>query len=273
MHSDGFTKLFSSILTSSIWSEDDRTRILWITILAITDQDGFCAASVPGLAAMARLSLPDTVGSLEKLESPDPYSRTRGSEGRRLQRIEGGWLVINHALYRDRERVEKRREYMKEVMRGRRVNGLLTGDNKMLTGVNDMLTGANASASASASLSSSDRGILKGARKGRPPRSRNPLMDALSEADGGPDGITPGAWGRIAKGLQEIRTASPDVTPEEIRRRIANYRTHMPGCACTSTALANHWAKCAVANTTAPTPTSTLPNTWHDPSNPRRNAF
>jgi len=136
MNNDGFTKLFSSIVTSSMWSEDDKTRILWITILAITDQDGFCSASVPGLAAVARLSVEQVQASLTKLESPDPFSRTTTNEGRRLKRVEGGWIVLNHGMYRDRERTEKRREYMKELMREKRMlaandaNKVLTGDNR-----------------------------------------------------------------------------------------------------------------------------------------------
>jgi len=144
MNNDGFTKLFSSIVTSSLWSEDDKTRILWITILAITDKDGFCGASLPGLAAMARLSIKDTEESVAKLEAPDQHSRSSNDEGRRLHKVEGGWLVINFAFYRDKERADKRREYMANLMREKRAND-----------ANNMLTGANPSASASSSSSAS----------------------------------------------------------------------------------------------------------------------
>lgn len=147
MNNDGFTKLFSSIVTSSLWSEDDKTRILWITILAITDKDGFCAASIPGLSAMARLPVKDVQDSLIKLEGPDTFSRTEAYEGRRLKKVEGGWLVINYRLYRDRERAERRREYMKELMKCKRSKDANTANN--------MLTGANLSASVSSSVSSS----------------------------------------------------------------------------------------------------------------------
>ena len=79
------------------------------------------------------------------------------------------------------------------------------------------------------------------------PRERNLVMDALSTADGGPEGIPDGKWRQIATALKEIRTANPEVTPEEIKRRIANYRTHFADCACTCTAVAKHWALCATA--------------------------
>lgn len=110
MQSDTFTKLFSSLITSSLWSEDNNTRILWITILALTNQDGFCEAAVPGLASMARLSIEDTRASLAKLEAPDPDSRSSAEGGRRLCKVEGGWVVVNFLAYRERGRAENRRE-------------------------------------------------------------------------------------------------------------------------------------------------------------------
>ena len=42
---NGFTKLFQSILTSSVWSEDNETRIVWITMLALADQNGSVSAT------------------------------------------------------------------------------------------------------------------------------------------------------------------------------------------------------------------------------------
>ena len=44
-----YTKLFSEIVTSTIWSEDDKTRILWITMLATSDQHGEVMAKLAGL--------------------------------------------------------------------------------------------------------------------------------------------------------------------------------------------------------------------------------
>jgi hypothetical protein len=166
MTGDGWTKLFSSILTSSIWSEDDKTRILWVTILACTDKDGFCQAAVPGLAAMARLTVEDTAVALAKLEGPDPYSRTQDHEGRRIEKVDGGWVVLNHGKYRDRDRIERRREYRAEYMREKRrkddgsvvtgVHNEVTDVHKVFTGVHKVVTGVNSSVSVYDSPSASD---------------------------------------------------------------------------------------------------------------------
>ncbi len=120
----GFTKLWNDIILSSIWREDDKTRIVWITLLAISDSEGFASCSIPGLAAAANVSVEDCRKSIEKLKSSDPDSRCREFEGRRIDEVEGGFLILNYMRYRNREARDdkKRREYMKNYMRKKRAN-------------------------------------------------------------------------------------------------------------------------------------------------------
>lgn len=56
--------------------------------------------SVPGLAHLARVSVDECEVALNKFMQPDPYSRTLTAEGRRIEKIDGGWLLINHSKYR-----------------------------------------------------------------------------------------------------------------------------------------------------------------------------
>lgn len=112
MSMSGYTKLFNSILASTIWRADDKTRIVWITLLAMSDKDGICEGSVPGLADMARVSLEDCEHALLELSSPDAYSRTSEHEGRRIEAVDGvGWRLLNHAKYRAKMSEDERREY------------------------------------------------------------------------------------------------------------------------------------------------------------------
>lgn len=96
-----YVKLFASILDSSIWSEDHATVRLWITMLAMADEHGIVHASLSGLANRARLSITECTAALEVLMSPDPESRTEAFEGRRLERIAGGWVLLNYTAYRE----------------------------------------------------------------------------------------------------------------------------------------------------------------------------
>jgi hypothetical protein len=96
----GFTKLFGSIVTSTIWRESNETRIVWVTMLAISDRLGYVAASVPGLASLANVSIEECISALSKLQSPDPWSRTKDQEGKRIVEVEGGWQLLNYVKYR-----------------------------------------------------------------------------------------------------------------------------------------------------------------------------
>ena len=76
-------------------------------------------------------------------------------------------------------------------------------------------------------------------------RPRNPPLDALATVDGGRiEEVTPSAWAGIQKALKEIKSVTPAVTAEEIKRRAGLYKAHMPGMTITAHALAKHWARC-----------------------------
>lgn len=96
----GFTKLFSSLVTSSVWCEDNVTLRVWIGLLACSDAEGVVEGSVPGFANVCRVTPDELRAALKKLAAPDPESRTPDNEGRRIERIEGGWLILNYAKYR-----------------------------------------------------------------------------------------------------------------------------------------------------------------------------
>lgn len=82
-------------------------------MLALKDQNGVVESSVPGLADLARVSLEDLVAALEKLKKPDQYSRTKEFEGRRIEEVDGGWLILNHQKYRAKMNQDERREYLR----------------------------------------------------------------------------------------------------------------------------------------------------------------
>lgn len=121
----GFTKLFSAITSSSIWNEEDHTRLVWITMLAMADSRGIVHASVGGLAHTARVSREECQKAINVLLSPDADSRSPEHEGRRIEKIDGGFLLLNYAKYREARSDDERRIYMKEYMkeyRKQRVN-------------------------------------------------------------------------------------------------------------------------------------------------------
>lgn len=110
----GFTKLFSCIVDSTIWRESKETKIVWITMLAKADRRGVVEAAVPGLADAARVTVPECREAVKVLCSPDPDSRSKEHEGRRIKEIDGGWQILNYSKYRAKLSKEERLEYQRE---------------------------------------------------------------------------------------------------------------------------------------------------------------
>lgn len=97
-----YNKLFTKILDSSVWLEPTGTRLVWLTLIAAMDEDGFSQfASVANLAHRANIPLEDTQRAVACLEGPDADSSDPEHEGRRIERVPGGWMVLNAPKYRE----------------------------------------------------------------------------------------------------------------------------------------------------------------------------
>jgi hypothetical protein len=118
-----FTKLFSSITESTVWCEPSDTRIVWITMLAMSDKHGRVFGSVPGLANRSQVSVEATRLALTTFLEPDLDSRTKDHEGRRIRPMDdgGGWVLLNHGKYRAIRDESERRVYKAEHEKQRRV--------------------------------------------------------------------------------------------------------------------------------------------------------
>ena len=128
--------MFTKILYSTVWLEDDATRLIWITFLAVMDEDGFVALSAVGnVAARARVSLEAAERALAVLEAPDGINSIQDHEGRRIERVPYGWMVLNAIKYRDLIKRETEKAQTRErVARFRaRSNASVTVGNEKVT--------------------------------------------------------------------------------------------------------------------------------------------
>jgi len=99
---DTWTPLFKSIITSSIWGQPPHVKIVWVTMLALTDKTGFVHCSVSGLARAAVVTVEECRDALEIMLGPDSDSKCSDNEGRKIARVEGGWMILNHQLYQQK---------------------------------------------------------------------------------------------------------------------------------------------------------------------------
>jgi hypothetical protein len=121
-----YSKLFSTLIHSSLWREPIHVRILFVTLLSIADSEGFVYGSRPGLEAAANIRYDPEKGDVDPwtvLLSPDPNSsdllRNPANEGRRIERVPGGYRILNFLYYhslrdRDARREQNRRAKRKE---------------------------------------------------------------------------------------------------------------------------------------------------------------
>lgn len=83
----------------------------------------------------------------------------------------------------------------------------------------------------------------KGPKPEKAPRPADPVFEAFARHLGqDPKQLTPTAGRLIGIALAEIRKIAPNVTGNEIARRVINYRKHYAEAACTAPAIAKHWA-------------------------------
>lgn len=164
----GYTKLFADIVDSSIWERDAETCKVWVTLLALSNADGYVRGSVGWLAGKAKVSVSKCQQAVEDFSKPDPQSRTPDNDGRRIEILPDGWLILNYLIYRDRlssdpeaiatrERVRKHRERYRALRNAESV----TDRYKRYT--------ASASPSASASVPVEEKGC---GEKGKVPDLR-----------------------------------------------------------------------------------------------------
>ena len=70
--------------------------------IALMDEDGFVQfASVDNVAHTARVKNKEAAEAIKILESPDENSANHENDGKRIERVPGGWVVINAKDYRD----------------------------------------------------------------------------------------------------------------------------------------------------------------------------
>lgn len=103
MTEESYTKLYHSILRSSVWSESATTRCVWIAMLGMVDyRTGIVYTSFPGLVREANVTTAEAKEAVRVLEAPDLDSKSQEWGGRRIEKVDGGWLILNYAKYRDK---------------------------------------------------------------------------------------------------------------------------------------------------------------------------
>ena len=123
-----FVKLDCGLLDSTLWVDRDAREIFLTCLLMAEPREfglpskqieirsvtptgfeapagwyGFVPAASTGIIRRAGMTQEAGMAALERLGGPDPESRTPNFDGRRLIRIDGGFLILNYMKYRERD--------------------------------------------------------------------------------------------------------------------------------------------------------------------------
>lgn len=98
----GFTKLDDQLGDSSLMACPSDTFKVFFYILSRCGPDGISRTSPTGISAHCFLSFDVVRKAIEALKSPDPDSRSKVDEGRRIKDVDGGFFVVNYLKYRER---------------------------------------------------------------------------------------------------------------------------------------------------------------------------
>lgn len=113
-------KLHSGLTESSVWEEPYHVRIVWTAMMAKCTLSGIVSASESAIHRMANVTVAEAEDALRVLSSPDPKSKSQEFEGRRIERVNGGYRLLNYFNYRESKTPDEKAKYMREYMRKRR---------------------------------------------------------------------------------------------------------------------------------------------------------
>lgn len=104
----GYNVLFETVLDGTLFGKWPHTGI-WTCLLSQADRHGVIDKHPNLLAAKIGVPVEQLLACIHDFMQPDPGSRTKEADGRRMELIDPGardwgWRVINHGAYREKAR-------------------------------------------------------------------------------------------------------------------------------------------------------------------------
>lgn len=105
----GYTPVFDSVFLGSLCGKYPDLPV-WLVLLALQQRGGIIDAHPSYIATVSGIPQADIEAAIARFCEPDPHSRTKDHDGRRLEPLEGrgfGWRVLNHEKYRAKARKQE----------------------------------------------------------------------------------------------------------------------------------------------------------------------
>lgn len=103
----GYTPLYDHMLSGTLYGRWPHTGI-WACLLSRASREGVIDEVPASLAAAIGIDAETLLRCIHDFMQPDPGSRTKDHDGRRLELLDPkrdwGWRVLNHGKYREKAR-------------------------------------------------------------------------------------------------------------------------------------------------------------------------
>lgn len=98
-----YGKIFETMYDGTL-AEDWRALVTFQQMIVLCDADGTIDMTPSAIARRTGIPIEHIKAGIEILENPDLNTRTEGSEGRRIERLDDhkpwGWYLVNHVKYK-----------------------------------------------------------------------------------------------------------------------------------------------------------------------------
>ncbi len=99
---DTYAVIFSKIVDSSLWDEDDLVVKVFLTMLAKKDKDQVVRGNAYMIGRWARKTEKEVLEALKVLSSPDKGRlEPQEFDGRRIEKVSDGWKILRGQYYQD----------------------------------------------------------------------------------------------------------------------------------------------------------------------------
>lgn len=171
-----FAKLFASLYQGTLRGRAHEI-LVFTNLIAHCDPEGYVDKHFKAISEEVGITVDEVKAAIEKLEAPDPESRSPEEDGRRIVRIDDhrvwGWRIVNYGKYRRiRDEADRREQNRIAQARFREKSAYVSKVSKVSHG-KPMSAQAEAEAEEEA-----EESIVKG--KGEALGSIVPIPDSLS---------------------------------------------------------------------------------------------
>jgi hypothetical protein len=108
-----YGKIFDSMYKGTMYGHWEAI-VTFQQMIVLSDSEGIVDYTPMALSATTSIPIEIITKGIEILSRPDPYSRTPGNEGKRIELLDShrnwGWKIVNHKYYRDLSSKEDKKE-------------------------------------------------------------------------------------------------------------------------------------------------------------------